>query len=249
MCVLALNSKERRAVMSVNRFRVINDAIALLCIEEDKREEHFFGILDQELYNKDGTVRVVAQGGGQRLGRRESKVLARIFNVDAKDFEPDRTSPGRLEACFRAGEEHLEGIVDYFRMPRKKEMKREGKEELVGRELKGVRPVLTAEEFSSINIVHLGYAVQPLREGGYADSRHKDEHGRGIVTRNLIHYWQYVVTRRVLEKMRESAAIQFLTAEDLETTRSGSRLGWSAEDYELGDNLYLPYFMLPPEHA
>ena len=192
---------------------------------QETGEEFFVGILNSGAFKK-GRRLIQPLGGAAHLAPYGRKLMEK---EGATDFH-------KSDARFVVSDANFEWILNWFSIRDSDHFEtdptREIMEELSTEELLDIPPVLTAEEAGAIEVAF----VKTVRQ------KFSDQPGtsplaiEGIPSRRLFHLFQMTAPKAVVEKMRASKAITFLSEEEVATTNGGAKKGVTKTGDTIADN-------------
>lgn len=205
--------------------RVSVGNLAMTVMDEDGRI-YFVGILNSGAFKK-GRRLFQPIGGAAKITQECRDLLGERFG--AKEFH-------KFDARFVVDDANLEEIFQFFESRESVDFEtdpsRELIEELSKEELLGISAVLTLEEAESIESFYERMARQPFSD----DAGTSPLAIEGIPNRRLFRYFVLSVSKMIIEKMKQSPAIHFLSTAEINTTKGGTQRGMTLDGEHLADN-------------
>lgn len=111
--------------------------------------------------------------------------------------------------------------------------KRELIKELTEEELVSISPVLSQSEVLQIKTTFVKTVRQAVKDTMGTSTLEVE----GTPSRRLFHLFDMVAPQAIIEKMRESEGIRFLTFDEVMTTEGGAHKGQTSDGITLADNI------------
>jgi hypothetical protein len=210
----------------MGKIRVSVGNLAPRLMVAETGEAFFFGILNRGALMQ-GRRLVSAVGGAAEMTEAGKALLASRFGAEFQEGMDARflVEEGRLEEVLQLFEARDTSLYEI-------DPSRELMEELATKELPiQDAPALTSEEAASLTVRFAKTARQRAR--GSTSAREVE----GMPTRRLFNLFEIVAPMAVVEKLKQSSAIYFLSEEEIATTQGGFSQGHAFDGSGLADNL------------
>lgn len=165
----------------------------------------------------------------------------RAYFVENFGVNPD--SFYKRDARFHIEESRLEEAMSIFENFRKYpgliiiDLSRELREELSTPEIKGIPAIMTPKDTDQIWVELVRVSRQLVSKTGDTSPLANKE----APSRRLFYIYAMKAPREIIEKMRQSPAIKFLTPEEIATTKGGTCKGTTLDGKAIADNVYHTY--------